>query len=62
MAVLNGDVTGNGTVNSTDIGQTKAQSGISTNAKNFRSDVTANGIINSTDISQIKANSGSHLP
>jgi len=63
MAVVNGDTSGNRSVNTTDIGQAKAQSGQTVTLKNFRLDVSVNGnFINSTDISQIKANSGATLP
>lgn len=62
MAVLNGDTTANRVVNSSDVGQTKAQSGQPLTATNFRLDVSANGSINGTDVSQIKANSGKSLP
>ena len=62
MAVLLGDTNGNRTVNATDIGQTKSQSGQPVSAANFRSDVNANGSINATDIGQVKAQSGTQLP
>ena len=62
MGVLLGDTTASGAVNSSDIGQAKAQSGSTPNAGNFRLDVTANGTINSSDISLIKAQSGTMLP
>jgi hypothetical protein len=62
MAVLNGDTTGNLTVNSSDIGQTKSMSGQSVDGTNFRLDVNVNGEINTSDISQVKANSGTSLP
>ncbi|MGI8438226.1 MAG: dockerin type I domain-containing protein [Chthoniobacterales bacterium] len=58
---LIGDTTGDGNVNSTDVGQTKTQSGTSTNGSNFRLDVNNSGVINSTDVSRVKANSGNHL-
>ena len=58
MGVLLGDTTANGTVNSSDIGQAKANSGQTTTSANFRTDVTANGVINSSDIGTVKANSG----
>jgi hypothetical protein len=61
MNVLVGDTTGNRTVNSSDIGQAKSQSGLTTNPGNFRTDVTANGIVNASDIGQIKASSGNTL-
>jgi hypothetical protein len=57
-----GDTTGNGSVNSTDISQTKLQSGQATTAANFRTDVNANGAINATDVSTVKLKSGSSLP
>jgi acetyl esterase len=62
MSVLLGDTTANGSVNSSDISQTKAQSGTVTNLGNFRTDVTVNGLINSSDISLIKSKSGTALP
>ena len=62
MSVLLGDTTGNGTVNSSDIGLTKVQSGASASAENFRTDVTVNGTINSSDIGTVKSSSGTSLP
>jgi hypothetical protein len=62
MGVLLGDTTGNGTVNATDIGQTKSQSGAPVTSGNFRTDVNFNGVINATDIGQVKAQSGTLLP
>ncbi len=62
MGILLGDTTPNGVVNSSDIGLTKANSGQSTNAGNFRTDVTVNGDINSSDIGIVKAQSGTSLP
>jgi predicted outer membrane repeat protein len=62
MAVLTGDVNGNGTVNATDIAITKSRSGAPVDATNFRSDVVANGSINATDIGFVKSRSGSVLP
>ena len=61
MSLLLGDTTANGMVNSSDIGEAKANSGQDTTAANFRTDVTANGVINSSDIGIIKANSGTQL-
>jgi plastocyanin len=60
--MLIGDTTGNKTVNSTDVGQTKGQSGASANATNFRTDVAVNGSINATDVSVVKSNSGHGVP
>jgi N-acetylneuraminic acid mutarotase len=62
MSRLLGDTTGNGTVNATDVGQTKGQSGQPLTAANFRNDVNASGSINATDIGQVKAQSGTVLP
>ena len=62
MAVLAGDTSGEGTVNSTDVSQTKLQSGQAVTAANFREDVNANGSINATDVSQVKLKSGTALP
>ncbi|MEO5720837.1 MAG: kelch repeat-containing protein [Chthoniobacterales bacterium] len=62
MGVLLGDVNGNGSVNATDIGQTKSQSGVTLSLSNFRSDVVPNGSINATDVSVVKSRSGSMLP
>jgi uncharacterized delta-60 repeat protein len=62
MGVLLGDVNGNASVNSTDISQTKLQSGQPVTAANFREDVNANGSINATDVSSVKLQSGTSLP
>ena len=66
MAVLIGDTTGNGAVNSSDIVQTQSQSGHEVSGQegenNFREDVTANGLINSSDISLVQSKSGTGLP
>jgi hypothetical protein len=62
MGVLTGDTNANRATNSSDIGQTKSQSGQAATGANFRTDVTANGVINSSDISLVKARSGTTLP
>jgi hypothetical protein len=62
MGLLVGDTTGSRIVNSSDIGQTKTQSGQPVTASNFRTDVNANGSINSTDVGLVKARSGTSLP
>jgi photosystem II stability/assembly factor-like uncharacterized protein len=62
MGVLTGDTNQNGTVNSTDLGETKSRSGQMTNGSNFLSDVTVNGSINSSDVGLIKSASGATLP
>jgi hypothetical protein len=59
---LEGDTTGNGAVNSSDISQTQSQSGQGVGAANFREDVTVNGLINSSDISVVQSRSGTALP
>ena len=62
MNMLIGDVNGNKTVNSTDVSQTKLQSGQAVTAANFREDVNINGQINGTDVSQVKLRVGSGVP
>jgi hypothetical protein len=62
MNVLLGDTTGNKSVNSSDISQTKARAGQAVNEGNFRSDTTVNGTINASDLAQVKANSGHAVP
>jgi cyclophilin family peptidyl-prolyl cis-trans isomerase len=62
VGFLLGDTNGNQLVNSSDVGQTKSQSGSAVTASNFRADVIANGVINATDIGQVKAQSGTSLP
>jgi len=61
MGILIGDTTGNGSVNASDVGQTKSRSGQAISASNFRSDVTANGSINASDVGSVKARSGTAL-
>jgi hypothetical protein len=62
MGVLLGDTTANGSVNSSDISQTKSKSGQAVTSANFRQDVTINGTVNSSDISLVKSKSGTALP
>ena len=62
MAVLVGDTTAGRAVNSSDISQTKSQSGQPVTTSNFRQDVTVNGSVNSSDISLVKSKSGTALP
>jgi hypothetical protein len=62
LSTLLGDTNGNGTVNASDVGQTKAAAGQAITDANFRSDVTPNGTINASDIGQVKAPSGAQLP
>jgi hypothetical protein len=60
--LLLGDTTANGSVNSSDVAETKAQSGSPVTTSNFRNDVTASGDINSSDVSLVKLHSGTGLP
>ena len=62
MALLIGDTTANGAVNSSDISQTQGQSGQPVTISNFREDVTADGLLNSADITSVKSKSGTALP
>lgn len=62
MGILIGDTNANGTVNATDVAQTKARAGQTVSAANFRSDVNANGAINAGDTAMVKQNSGTSLP
>ena len=60
--MLIGDVSGNKTVNSSDIAQTKIQSGAAASGANFRTDVNISGTVGSSDLGQVKANAGHTLP
>ena len=62
IGVLLGDTSGNGTVNATDVSQTKLRSGQAIDASNFRSDVNVNNSINGTDVSTIKLKVGTAFP
>ena len=62
MGVLLGDTTGNGSVTSSDVGQTKAQSGQLLTLTNFRNDVNVSGSLTSSDVSQVKSVTGAILP
>jgi hypothetical protein len=59
---LVGDTNGNKTVNATDVGLTKAESGATVTAANFRTDLNASGTITSSDIAQVKAATGNSVP
>ncbi len=61
LQLLSGDVNGNGSVNASDVAQTKANAGTTVDQSNFRSDVVANGSINSSDVAAVKAASGGAL-
>lgn len=62
MGLLLGDTSASGNVNSTDVSETKLNSGQATNGANFRTDVSVNGVINSSDVSTVKLQSGSGFP
>jgi hypothetical protein len=61
MGILIGDTTGNGTVNASDVTQTKARTGQTIDVTNFRNDVTANGTLNASDVTSVKTRAGSSL-
>jgi hypothetical protein len=60
--MLIGDTTGNKVVNSSDVSQTKGQSGLAVSAANFREDVNINNSINASDVSLVKSRSGMGVP
>ena len=62
IAFLRGDTSGNRGVNSTDVSQTKIQSGMVLGAANFRTDVTHDGAISATDVSTVKLSAGTSVP
>jgi autotransporter-associated beta strand protein len=62
VSFLIGDTSGNGSVNSSDVSQTKSRAGAAVTSSDFRSDVTANGSINASDVSLVKSRSGTSLP
>ncbi len=62
IGILIGDTTGDRSVNSGDIGQTKSKSGQVVGVTSFRNDVTVDGTLNSGDIGLVKSKSGTALP
>ena len=63
LRVLIGDVTGNGSVTASDIGQVKAHSGQGVGPATYRSDVTENGgSITASDLGMVKSVAGTQLP
>lgn len=62
MSVLTGDTNGNGSVNASDVSQTKSRIGQLVDASNFRSDVNLSGALNAGDAAQVKSNVGNGLP
>ncbi len=62
MSILLGDTSANRAVNSSDVSQTKSQTGNLVTSQNFRNDVNVDGSINSSDISIVKTKVGTALP
>ncbi len=63
MRLLQGDTSGNGSINGTDVGIAKsAASTGAVNSSTFRSDVNASGTINATDVGIVKGKSGAAVP
>lgn len=63
VGFLVGDTNGSGSVTTSDVGQTKSQSGVAVTSANFRNDVNVNGgTINTSDISLVKSRAGTQLP
>jgi len=62
MGFLVGDVTGNRTVNASDVALTKSVVGQTVGAGNFREDVNANGTLTATDVAIVKSDVGHSLP
>ena len=62
VSFLIGDTNGNGTINGSDIAQTKSQIGQPVTGANVRTDVNVNGAINGSDVALVKSHSGESLP
>ncbi|MBA2431931.1 MAG: hypothetical protein H0V56_07425 [Chthoniobacterales bacterium] len=62
LAVLQGDSNGNGSVNASDVSQTKSQSGQPLTTANFQLDVNTSGDINASDVGIVKSRTGASLP
>jgi hypothetical protein len=62
ISILLGDTNANGSVNATDVGLTKSQSGIAITGSNFRNDINLSGGVNASDVAQVKASAGHSLP
>jgi hypothetical protein len=62
MGILIGDVNSNGSVNATDVAQTKSQVGQPVSMSNFREDVNASGTVTATDVAIVKSDVGTALP
>jgi uncharacterized MnhB-related membrane protein len=55
-------LTGDASVNASDVSLTKAQVGQLVTGSNFREDVNANGAINAGDVGLVKSKVGTALP
>ena len=53
---------GNAVVTSSDVSQTKLQTGNAVSGSNFREDVVVNGVINGSDVSLVRSRVGSAFP
>ena len=62
LKILIGDTTGDSSVGSSDIAQTKSAAGSALNATNFRNDINLSGAVNTSDIGLVKSKSGHSLP
>lgn len=62
MSILIGDTGANGTVNASDVSQTKSRVGQPVDTTNFRSDVNTNGALNASDVALVKSKVGTGLP
>ena len=60
--ILMGDTTGNKSVNSSDVLQTKQQVGMPVDSSNFREDINSSGTISASDVTQVKLQVGNSLP
>lgn len=61
LRVLQGDVSGDGHVNTSDINQLRANAGTPINASNCRYDVSGDGYVNTSDLNQIRSWAGSGI-
>ena len=62
MTTLVGDTNANKMVNASDLGLTKAASGLPLTPENFRADVNVSGTVTASDITQVKATAGNSVP
>ena len=62
VTLLIGDTNGNGSVNASDISQTKSQLGQPVATCNFCTDLNVNGTINASDVAIVKSQVGAEMP